>query len=77
MCCDLVNLPCSLVASDREAQRELLKRLGEMDVGVTADLRDLLIEAAVAPAAERDVALCALLLFAPLPEITEVLDRAD
>jgi hypothetical protein len=65
------------IADCEEAVREeIVHGLGAMTAGLTDDARGLLVKAAAAPDAEtRQTALCALLVFAPLDEVEELVAK--
>jgi hypothetical protein len=67
----------SILALDDDVRGEVVNAAGTLATGLTDDMRSLLLKTAAAPERkDREIAVRALLLFAPLEKVGELLDKA-
>ena len=67
----------SILAFDDDVRGKVVNAAGTLATGLTDDMRSLLLKTATAPEMkDREIAVRALLLFAPLDKVGELLDKA-
>jgi hypothetical protein len=73
---DMETAARSILALEDDVRKEVLYAAGKLATGLSDDMRSLLLETAAAPETkDREIAVRALLMFAPVDKVRELLDK--
>jgi len=74
---DMETAARSILAFEDDLRKKVVNAAGTLATGMTDDMRSLLLKTATAPETkDREIAVRALLMFAPMDKVSELLDKA-